>query len=101
MIRLRKQMDWAVPSFLQASRSIAGVLVRRKAFRKTLAAIECPVLLIHGEQDAIVSPASAEWAIEQRPDWQFELLAGIGHVPQLEAPELFGDLVEGFLEAEQ
>lgn len=101
MIRLRKQMDWAVPSFLQASRSIAGVLVRRKAFRKTLAAIECPVLLIHGEEDAIVSPASAEWAIEQRPDWQFELLAGIGHVPQLEAPELFGDLVEGFLEAEQ
>jgi pimeloyl-ACP methyl ester carboxylesterase len=101
MIRLRKQMDWAVPSFLQASRSIAGVLVRRKAFRKTLAAIECPVLLIHGEEDAIVSPASAEWAIEQRPDWQFELLAGIGHVPQLEAPELFGDLVENFLRAEQ
>jgi len=101
MIRLRKQMDWAVPSFLQASRSIAGVLVRRKAFRKTLAAIECPVLLIHGEEDAIVSPASAQWAIEQRPDWQFELLAGIGHVPQLEAPELFGDLVEGFLEAAQ
>jgi pimeloyl-ACP methyl ester carboxylesterase len=101
MIRLRKQMDWAVPSFLQASRSIAGVLVRRRAFRKTLAAIECPVLLIHGEEDAIVSPASARWAIEQRPDWQFELLAGIGHVPQLEAPELFGDLVEGFLEAAQ
>jgi pimeloyl-ACP methyl ester carboxylesterase len=99
MIRLRKQMEWAVPSFLQASRSIAGVLVRRKAFRKTLAAIECPVLLIHGEKDAIVSPASAEWAIEQRPDWRLEMLPGVGHVPQLEAPELFGDLVEDFLQA--
>ena len=100
MIRLRKQMEWAVPSFLQASRSIAGVLVRRKAFRKTLAAIECPVLLIHGEEDSIVSPASAEWAIEQRPDWRLELLPGIGHVPQLEAPELFGKLVEDFLRSE-
>ena len=101
MIRLRKEMDWAVPSFLQASRSIAGVLVRRRQFRKTLDAIRCPVLLIHGEEDTIVSPASAEWAIQQRPDWRLELLPGIGHVPQLEAPELFGDLVEDFLVAEQ
>jgi pimeloyl-ACP methyl ester carboxylesterase len=99
MIRLRKEMDWAVPSFLQASRSIAGVLVRRRQFRRTLHAIHCPVLLIHGEKDTIVSPASAEWAIRQRPDWRLELLPGIGHVPQLEAPELFGDLVEDFLHA--
>jgi pimeloyl-ACP methyl ester carboxylesterase len=97
MIRLRKEMEWAVPSFLQASRSIAGVLVRRGQFRKTLAAVECPVLLIHGAEDVIVSPASAEWAKQQRPDWRLELLAGVGHVPQLEAPELFGDLVEDFL----
>ena len=97
MIRLRKQMDWAVPSFLQASRSIAGLLVRRRAFRKTLADIECPVLLIHGEEDTIVSPASARWAHEQRPDWVVAMLAGVGHVPQLEAPEQFCDLVEGFL----
>ncbi len=97
MIRLRKQMEWAVPSFLQASRSIAAVLMRRKRFRQILDAIRCPVLLIHGQEDTIVSPASAEWAIEQRPDWRFELLAGVGHVPQLEVPELFGDLVEDFL----
>jgi pimeloyl-ACP methyl ester carboxylesterase len=97
MIRLRQEMDWAVPSFLQASRSIAGVLVRRARFRATLGDIQCPVLLIHGEEDSIVSPASAEWAIQQRPDWRLELLPGIGHVPQLEAPELFGDLVESFL----
>lgn len=101
MIRLRKEMDWAVRSFLQASRSIAAVLVRRTAFRKTLAAVECPVLLIHGQEDSIVSPASARWAIEQRPDWRLELLEGVGHVPQLEAPDVFGDLVEDFLSPEQ
>ena len=97
MIRLRQDMAWAVPSFLQASRSIAGVLVRRKQFRNTLAAIECPVLLIHGEEDTIVSPGSAEWAIRQRPDWCLELLPGVGHVPQLEVPELFSGIVEQFL----
>jgi len=97
MIRLRKEMDWAIPSFLQASRSIARVLVQRRQFRKTLGSIRCPVMLVHGEEDTIVSPASARWAVQQRPDWRLELLADIGHVPQLEAPDRLVDLVDDFL----
>lgn len=97
MIRLRQQMRWAVPSFLQASRSIAGVLVRRRRFKQTLQTITCPVLLVHGEADTIVSPASARWAIAQRPDWRLAMLSDVGHVPQLEAPERFVELVEDFL----
>ncbi len=97
MIELRQEMDWAVRSFLQASRSIAGFLARRRHFQRTLAAIRCPVLLVHGEEDTIVSPASARWAHRQRPDWRLELLPNVGHVPQLEAPELLVELVEDFL----
>ena len=97
MIRLRQQMDWAIPSFLQASRSIAGVLARRRRFRATLAAVECPVLLVHGEEDTIVSPGSARWAHGVRPDWRLEILPGIGHVPQLEAPDHLAELMDEFL----
>lgn len=97
MIRLRKEMEWAVPSFLQASRSIAGVLTRRRRFKKTLRSIRCPVLLIHGEEDTIVSPASARWAHTVRPDLRLEILPGIGHVPQLECPQLVVELIEDFL----
>ena len=97
MIRLRQEMKWAVPSFLQASRSIAGVLARRRRFRETLAAIRCPVLLVHGEADTIVSPASARWAHAQRPDWRLEILADVGHIPQVEVPERFVALVDDFL----
>lgn len=97
MIRLRKEMDWAVPSFLQASRSIAGVLARRRTFVETLASVQCPVLLVHGEEDRIVSPASARWAHEQRPDWRLELMPGVGHVPQAEAPDRLVALIEDFL----
>jgi len=97
MIRLRQQMHWAVPSFLQASRSIAGVLLRRNRFRRLLKDIACPVMLVHGEADTIVSPASARWAIAQRPDWRLAMLPDVGHVPQLETPDLFVELVEGFL----
>lgn len=97
MIRLRQQMGWAVPSFLQASRSIAGVLVRRKRFKQALQSVTCPVLLVHGEADTIVSPASARWAIAQRPDWRLVMLPDVGHVPQLEAPDRFVEVVEDFL----
>ena len=100
MIRLRKEMEWAVPSFLQASRSIAGVLARRRRFKETLAAVRCPVLLVHGEEDTIVSPASARWAHAQRPDWHLEILAGVGHVPQIEAPGHLTSLVREFLSAQ-
>lgn len=97
MIRLRKGMKWAVPSFLEASRSIAGVLTRRRRFKRMLASVQCPVLLIHGEEDTIVSPASARWAHGHRPDWQLEVLPDIGHVPQLEHPRRVVELIEEFL----
>ncbi|NNL70626.1 MAG: alpha/beta fold hydrolase [Acidimicrobiia bacterium] len=97
MIRLRKEMDWAVPSFLQASRSIARVLARRRTFVKTLESIACPVMLVHGEEDRIVSPASAQWAHQHRPDWRLELMPGVGHVPQAEAPDRLVALIEHFL----
>lgn len=98
MIRLRRQMEWAIPSFLQASRSIAAQLARRRRFRAMLAEVECPVLLMHGREDRIVSSASATWAAHQRPDWRLEMLDGVGHVPQIETPELFVRLVTDFLE---
>ena len=101
MIRLRQQMEWAVPSFLQASRSIAGVLARRRRFQETLAAIRCPVLLIHGEEDTIVSAASARWAHARRPDWQLEILPDVGHVPQVEVPDRLVALVDDFLAAQR
>jgi pimeloyl-ACP methyl ester carboxylesterase len=33
-----------------------------------------------------------------RPDWAFERLDGIGHLPQLEAPDRFAAVVERWLE---
>jgi pimeloyl-ACP methyl ester carboxylesterase len=97
MQKLRDEMEWAIPSFIDASRSIASALTRVRSFRKMLHKISCPTLLIHGERDRVVSPGSARWAAKERPDWQFRMLHGIGHVPMIECPDTFVDLVEGFL----
>jgi pimeloyl-ACP methyl ester carboxylesterase len=61
-----------------------------------LAEVECPVLLVWGERDRMVSPRGARHLLAALPDARFERLAGVGHCPQLEVPELVCDLLCGF-----
>jgi pimeloyl-ACP methyl ester carboxylesterase len=53
---------------------------------------------MHGTEDRIVSPGSARWAAEQRPDWDVRFLHGVGHIPQGEVPDEFVSLVNRFLD---
>jgi pimeloyl-ACP methyl ester carboxylesterase len=100
MLRLRREMEWATPAFTQAIRSVTAELIRRKRFTtEVLHRVGVPTLLVHGEADAIVAPASARWAARQRPDWAFHMLAGVGHVPMIEVPAEFAALVEEWLGA--
>ena len=97
MQKLRDEMEWSVPAFVEASRSIAATLTKRRSFDKMMHKISCPTLLIHGEQDRVVGPYSARWAARQRPDWHFRMFHGVGHVPMIEAPDEFMRTVDGFL----
>jgi pimeloyl-ACP methyl ester carboxylesterase len=53
-----------------------------------LAKIAVPVLVISGESDRIVDPGYGRAYAAAIPNATFELLAGTGHVPQIETPEL-------------
>lgn len=97
MARARREMEWNIPSFTEAARSIARELAPRRRFRHLLHQVTQPTLLIHGTDDRVVQAASALWAAEQRPDWAFEMINNMGHTPQLEDPELFVSLVESWL----
>lgn len=97
LARARREMEWSIPSFTEAARSIARELASSRRFRKTLHQISQPTLLIHGTEDRVVPPASARWAAEERPDWTFEMIEGMGHTPQIEDPDLFVGLVEDWL----
>ena len=99
MARARREMEWNVPSFTDAARSIAVELRSRKKFSRLLHQISQPTLLIHGTEDRVVPVASALWAAEQRPDWKFELIENMGHTPQIEDPEMFTEMVEDWLGA--
>jgi pimeloyl-ACP methyl ester carboxylesterase len=99
MARARREMEWAVPSFTDAARSIAVELASPGRFRKLLHRVAQPTLLIHGTEDRVVPPVSAEWAARERPDWDYEMIPGMGHTPQVEDPERFVALVEEWLRA--
>ena len=97
MARARREMEWNVPSFTEAARSIAAELRSRRKFSRLLHQVAQPTLLIHGTDDRVVPADSARWAAEQRPDWTFRLIDNMGHTPQIENPALFVDLVESWL----
>jgi pimeloyl-ACP methyl ester carboxylesterase len=58
-----------------------------------LARIRCPVRLVWGERDRMVSPRGAQRVAEALPDTEVVLLADVGHCPQVEAPERIVDLL--------
>jgi pimeloyl-ACP methyl ester carboxylesterase len=62
-------------------------------------AIAQPTLIVHGEKDRIISPDTARMLHARLPQSRLEILDGIGHVPQLEAPHAVARLVERHLAA--
>jgi pimeloyl-ACP methyl ester carboxylesterase len=70
-----------------AARSLLWVLARRRSHAAMLRSITAPVLLLHGDRDRLVPIAAARSAAAANPLWRFEIAHGIGHVPQLEAPD--------------
>lgn len=97
MARARREMEWNVPSFTDAARSIAAELRSRRKFGQLLHQVSQPTMLIHGTEDRVVPAESARWAAGQRPDWTFHMIENMGHTPQIQDPELFVDLVESWL----
>jgi pimeloyl-ACP methyl ester carboxylesterase len=85
--------------FLTAQRSLMAELVRPRRFYEMVAQIRAPGLIVQGGRDRLVRVAAARVLAAARPDWRFEMLEGVGHVPQLEAPERFLAAVEPWLGA--
>jgi pimeloyl-ACP methyl ester carboxylesterase len=59
--------------------------------------IDCPVLVIHGADDALSPVANAHALVEHLPQAELHLLEGIGHSPNIECTADFNTAIEGFL----
>jgi len=59
--------------------------------RSAMDDLSMPRLVMHGEEDAIVSVDSGRWLADATADSQFELFSTCGHAPFLTHPERFNN----------
>lgn len=85
---------------LAAAQSLTLTVSRRRQFGLMLQKIKAPVLMLHGDRDRFVPVSAARATARAHPAWHFEVAEGVGHVPQLEAPEWTIDRIVAWLEAE-
>jgi pimeloyl-ACP methyl ester carboxylesterase len=55
--------------------------------------IRCPVLLVWGDRDRMVSHSGARVVTQALPDTEYEVLEGVGHCAQVEAAERVAELL--------
>jgi pimeloyl-ACP methyl ester carboxylesterase len=85
--------------FARAVRSVVRTVgyPHGRAYRRRIATVTCPVLLIHGTEDRLVPVAAARAAARANPAWSVREFPGVGHVPQLEVPRQTADAVLAWL----
>lgn len=94
---VRRHFRGSARHVVEAARSVV-LMSQGRGYMKRLLALDLPVLLIHGGRDRIVSARSAHAAAARRPEWSFHLIEEVGHVPQMEAPELTAQTILQWLD---
>jgi pimeloyl-ACP methyl ester carboxylesterase len=100
LVLARKGQAAPEKAFLGAARSLIKLLARPKRYLATIARVSQPTLLIFGADDRLVPLAAGRRAARRRPDWRFEVRAGVGHVPMLEDPQWTAGVVLDWLGAD-
>jgi pimeloyl-ACP methyl ester carboxylesterase len=98
LVEQRQDVTGMDRAFLAAARSLLRVLADPRAYRRAMAGISVPVLLVHGDRDRLVPVANAREVAGRHPHWRYVELPGVGHVPQLQVPERLAEETLGWLE---
>ncbi len=85
-------------AFLRTLRSVVDYRGQAvSALNRLQVAADLPIMAIWGDNDSIIPVDHAYAAHDARSDTRLEVLPGIGHFPQVEAPIEVVDLIEDFL----
>jgi pimeloyl-ACP methyl ester carboxylesterase len=79
-----------------------GIQAQWKAYEQfdvgdQLGQISCPTLVVHGLEDALSPEVNARVLSEEIPNARLVRLKGLGHSPNVEAPQAFNKTLEPFL----
>ncbi len=99
MSTTRRSLPWTRRSVTAASRSIAATWAKRCRLVAAVRAVSAPTLVLQGSEDHLIAPAAVNAICELRPDWDLVVMEDTGHVPQLDAPLRFTEVVAPWLRA--
>lgn len=95
----RAALPYGDASFLEAARSLLRFHATRRSLDLVRRFPDTPTLLLHGAKDRLVPLSAARQVARLRPEWTLEVLDDIGHIPQLEAPDLVATTITAWLPA--
>jgi pimeloyl-ACP methyl ester carboxylesterase len=98
LVEQRKDVPAMDKAFLSAARSLLRLLVNPRSYRRAMASIRVPVLMVQGDRDRLVPVAAARDISRRHPHWRYLELPGVGHVPQLQVPQQLATEVLAWLD---
>jgi pimeloyl-ACP methyl ester carboxylesterase len=98
LVEQRKDVPAMDKAFLSAARSLLRLLVNPRSYRRAMASIRVPVLMVQGDEDRLVPVAAARDISRRHPQWRYLELPGVGHVPQLQVPQQLATEVLAWLD---
>ena len=93
----RQGCEDAHAAFVEAARSLMRWHWHHEVVADHVRRVRAPTLLVHGDRDRLVDVRAAVNAARLRPDWTFHVLANTGHIPQMERPARFLEVVQRWL----
>jgi pimeloyl-ACP methyl ester carboxylesterase len=92
-------LSWMVAAGASARGTLECVSAWGTDFRKDLAGITVPTLVLVGEEDSVSPPAVVEDMANQIPDARLAIIPAAGHLANVEAPETFNQVLLAFLDS--
>ena len=94
-----------VEAFSRPRALTSAINYYRAAFRQLatgrtprVSVIPCPTLVVIGEEDHTTPLADAQLMASHIPDARLAVIPAAGHLSNCEQPEMFNDLLRGFVE---
>ena len=99
-VRRRNGLSHAQDAFTSSLRGLVGAHALRgeRSLWSRASRVQAPTLLVWGDQDRLVDVSLAPRAARTYPDVRLLVLPGVGHVAQMECPEVVARAFLGMLE---
>ncbi|SFR28446.1 Pimeloyl-ACP methyl ester carboxylesterase [Lentzea waywayandensis] len=99
LIGERAKVEGLDRAFLDAARSVVFTSSKRGAYYGAMSKVRVPVFLMSGDRDRLVNVAAARYVARKYPHWRYDEYANVGHVPQMEIPEVVSERVLDWMDA--